>query len=184
MAEIVESTAIKGVYHAYLKAFQDPRGRFIETYRREWFAGSKEMVQGNRSESIANVLRGLHYHFKQADYWYVLRGRVFVALFDARKGSPTYAKAETFIMGDLDMPRERGVYIPPGVAHGFLTLTDCTLTYLVESTYDAKDELGILWSDPALGITWPSQHPILSDRDLKNPLLKDISPEITPYWRG
>jgi dTDP-4-dehydrorhamnose 3,5-epimerase len=186
MAEIVESSLIKGVFHAHLKAHGDPRGRFMETYRREWFPGGKEMVQGNRSDSIGGVLRGMHYHFKQADYWYVLRGQVFVALFDARKGGPTYGASETFVMGEVDNPheRDRGVYIPPGVAHGFLTLTDCTLTYLVESTYDAKDELGIIWNDPAMKIAWPTSTPTLSDRDQRNPLLKDIRPEHTPYWRG
>jgi dTDP-4-dehydrorhamnose 3,5-epimerase len=186
VATIEESTLIKGVYHAFLTSHGDARGRFVETYRRQWFPGSKEMVQGNRSESQAGVLRGLHYHFKQADYWYVIKGRVFVALFDARKGSPTYGTSEGFVLGEDDDPRVRdhGVYIPPGVAHGFLTLTDCLLTYLVEAYYDNSDELGILWNDPALKIDWPNRSPILSDRDKKNLPLAEMKPEVTPYWRG
>lgn len=186
MASIEQSTLIRGVYHAYLTSHGDVRGRFMETYRREWFPSGREMVQGNRSESQGGVLRGMHYHFKQADYWHVIKGRVFVGLFDARRGSPTYGASEGFVLGEDENPRVRdhGVYIPPGVAHGFLTLSDCLLTYLVEAYYDSADELGILWSDPALNIAWPNREPILSERDTKNPPLLEMKPEHTPYWRG
>ena len=128
----------------------------------------------------------MHYHFKQADYWHVIKGRVFVGLFDARRGSPTYGACEGFILGEDADPRvsDHGVYIPPGVAHGFLTLTDCLLTYLVEAYYDNHDELGIAWNDPALKIAWPNAAPILSERDRKNPPLAEMKPEVTPYWRG
>lgn len=186
MASIEESTLIKGVYHAFLTAHGDPRGRFVETYRREWFPRGQEMVQGNRSESQGDVLRGMHYHFKQADYWHVIRGRVFVGLFDARQGSPTHGKSEGFVLGDDPDPRvrDRGVYIPPGVAHGFLTLSDCLITYLVEAYYDNSDELGILWNDPALGIEWPNRNPILSERDKKNAPLSAMPAALTPHWNG
>lgn len=190
MAKIVESTLIKGVYHAYLQSFQDVRGRFVETYRREWFANApilgSEMIQGNRSDSAANVLRGLHFHRHQADFWYVPQGLVMVALFDARSGSPTYGKAETFEIGTHDNPlvRDHGVYIPPGVAHGFYAITACTMTYMVDHYYDQNDELGILWSDPALGITWPSASPSLSDRDNQNPKLSEIPASLLPLFRA
>jgi dTDP-4-dehydrorhamnose 3,5-epimerase len=190
MAEVKESATIRGVYHVSWTAHGDTRGRFAETYRREWFPTGREMVQGNRSESIGNVLRGMHYHFNQADYWIALKGRVFVALFDARKGSPTEGKTECFEMGevlpggadDAGRSRDRGVYIPPGVAHGFLTLSDCLITYLVEAYYDAKDELGIMWNDPAMNIPWPSQAPILSGRDQKNPLYSQLADAVRPVF--
>ena len=99
----------------------DARGRFVETYRREWLPLGREMVQGNRSEKQAGAVVGLHYHLHQADYWYVLRGTARVVLHDLRVGSPT---EKTTFSVDLDGDDERGLFIPPGVAHGFASLTD------------------------------------------------------------
>ncbi len=183
MATIVESKLIKDVYHVHLKVFSDPRGQFVETYRREWFPAGREMVQGNRSASEANVLRGMHFHFNQSDYWYVFQGRIFVALFDAREGSASFGQRECFELGsDASLPTDRGVYIPPGVAHGFQAITKCTLTYLVESYYDPSDELGIIWDDPDMGIPWPNRSPLLSDRDAKNVSFKALPPQSMPHY--
>src|SRR5207244_4416682 len=109
------SDVIDGVVIVEPKVFGDARGRFVETYRREWFPGGREMVQGNRSEKRAGALVGLHYHLHQADYWYLLRGRCQVVLHDLRVGSPTDGAT---LEVPLDGGIERGVYIPPGVAHG------------------------------------------------------------------
>ncbi len=111
----------------------DERGRFVETYRRSWFPDGREMVQGNRSEKQAGALVGLHFHLHQADYWYALRGRVRVVLHDLRVGSRTDGATEVI---DLDGDVDQGVYIPPGVAHGFAALSDILLTYLVDNYYD------------------------------------------------
>jgi dTDP-4-dehydrorhamnose 3,5-epimerase len=147
----------------------DERGLFVETYRREWFPDGHEMVQGNRSDKQRGAVVGLHFHRHQADYWYVPRGRARVVLHDLRTGSPTERATMAFDIGDHD---HRGVWIPPGVAHGFAAVTDVTMTYLVDRYYDPGDELGVAWDDPEIGADWalPSgAEVVLSTRDQTNP---------------
>jgi dTDP-4-dehydrorhamnose 3,5-epimerase len=178
MPEIHESELIRDVMIVHLKAFEDVRGRFIETFRKEWFPQRRwDNVQTNRSDSKANVLRGLHYHHQQVDYWYVPFGKIRAALFDMRPQSPTYGAVQTIEMGEEN---QVGVFIPIGVAHGFVALTDATLTYLVDNYYDSTDEYGVLWNDPAVNMPWGVTEPILSGRDANNPLLKDIPADKLP----
>lgn len=178
MTEIVPSTQIAGVKFAVLKPFADERGRFMETFRKEWFPERTwEIVQTNRSDSRAGVLRGLHYHFRQVDYWYVPAGRVRAGLADLRRSSPTFGRAELVDLGD---DNQMGLFIPPGVAHGFLALTDATLTYLVDNYYDGNDEFGVAWDDPDLGLAWGAASPLLSARDRANPRLRAIPPAHLP----
>ncbi|MDP8937055.1 MAG: dTDP-4-dehydrorhamnose 3,5-epimerase family protein, partial [Actinomycetota bacterium] len=153
-------------------------GRFVETYRRSWFPTGREMVQGNRSDKQAGSLVGLHYHLHQADYWYFTTGRARVVLHDLREGSPTDRNTLALDMGDDD---ERGVFIPPGVAHGFAALTDLTITYLVDQYYNAEDELGVAWDDSSIGAQWGVTNPILSTRDQSNPGRAEIPPGRRPY---
>jgi dTDP-4-dehydrorhamnose 3,5-epimerase len=178
MTNVVEAHAIGGVVVKELKAHPDPRGRFLETYREEWFPGRPAMVQGNRSDNIGNVLRGLHYHLKQADYWYVTAGKIFVALADLRKDSPTRGQVATLWLGEED----RAVYIPPGVAHGYYAPGPATMTYLVDNYYDGDDEFGVAWDCPQLAIPWPleGQEPLLSDRDQSNPPVSGLDPYKLP----
>jgi dTDP-4-dehydrorhamnose 3,5-epimerase len=172
MPEPVAPDEIPGVRLVKLKVFPDPRGRFIESYRREWFEGCPPMVQSNQSDSIPMVLRGLHFHRKQADYWHVTKGRVFVALADLRVGSPTRGRVASLEIGE---GAEIGVYVPKGVAHGYLALEPCTLTYQVDQYYDDTDEYGVAWDDPDLGVQWPLDGaPLLSDRDRENPNAADL----------
>jgi dTDP-4-dehydrorhamnose 3,5-epimerase len=149
----------------------------METFRQEWLGDAPPMVQGNRSDSAAGTLRGLHYHLHQADYWYVPTGTLLVALHDLRAGSPAYNTSLSFEIGE---EREVGVYIPPGVAHGFQAVTDVTLTYLVDQYYNPDDENGLTWDDPNITISWPHPEPILSDRDKANPKLADIPKDRLP----
>lgn len=182
MTEIVESGRIAGVKIARLKAHGDERGRFLETFRKDWFPErSWEVVQTNRSDSRAGVLRGLHYHFQQVDYWYVPHGRIRVGLADLRRGSPSYGVSEVLELGEGN---EFGVFIPCGVAHGFYALTDATLTYLVDNYYNGKDEFGVAWDDPTLAVAWGATAPILSGRDQANPRLDAIPDEHMPVWNG
>jgi dTDP-4-dehydrorhamnose 3,5-epimerase len=174
---VQQSDAIAGVVIVRPEVFGDQRGRFVETYRRDVIPDGQEMVQANRSEKQAGVLVGLHYHLHQADYWYVLRGRAQVVLHDLREGSPTDGATETFV---LDGDEDTGLYIPPGVAHGFAALTDITMTYQVDRYFDPSDELGVAWDDPDIGAQWDVSDPILSARDQSNPRRKDISPELRP----
>ena len=156
----------------------DERGRFLETYRRSWFPLGREMVQGSCSDKRAGALVGLHYHLHQADYWYVVRGRARVVLHDLRQGSPT--DGATMLL-DLGEQNALGVFIPPGVAHGFAALADMTLTYLVDGYYNPADELGVAWDDPEIGANWGVTDPVLSDRDRKNPSRAGIPAGRKPY---
>ena len=179
MPDIAESDVIAGVVVVVPDAHGDERGRFVESYRRSWFPAGREMVQGNRSEKQAGALVGLHYHLHQADYWYVTRGVARVVLHDLREGSPTDAATLVLDIGD---GAEKGVFIPPGVAHGFAALTDLTLTYLVDGYYNAADELGVAWDDRAVGADWGVTDPIVSKRDQDNPSRAGIPAGRRPYW--
>jgi dTDP-4-dehydrorhamnose 3,5-epimerase len=155
-----------------LQIHADRRGSFLETYRREWLPpGTREMVQSNISRSKVGVLRGPHFHRRQADYWVVLEGRAFVGLIDLRDGAPDAGSRQQLM---LDSTEPQGLYIPPGVAHGFYAETDVVLLYMVDAYFDGADEFGIAWNDPDLGIAWPSTDPILSDRDRSNPTLAQV----------
>src|SRR5436305_4616692 len=179
MATVTESDVIAGVVLVEPDSHGDERGRFVESYRRSWFPHGREMVQGNRSDKQAGALVGLHYHLHQADYWLVPRGRALVVLHDLREGSPTDGNTSTLEIGEHD---NRGVFIPPGVAHGFAALTDMTITYLVDSYYNAADELGVAWNDPAIGADWGIDSPILSERDQTNPKRSEIEPQWQPHY--
>jgi dTDP-4-dehydrorhamnose 3,5-epimerase len=161
------SPTIDGVLVVQPDVHGDERGVFVETYRRAWFPSGREMVQGNRSDKQAGAVVGLHFHLHQADYWYVPRGRARVVLHDLRVGSPTERATLELEIGDHD---HRGVWIPPGVAHGFGAMTDLTMTYLVDQYYNPGDELGVAWDDSEIGADWGvSGPPVLSARDRANP---------------
>ena len=177
MPELIASTTINDVLLVRPDVHGDERGRFVETYRRSWFPLGREMVQGNRSEKQAGAVVGLHYHLHQADYWYVLRGTARVVLHDLRQGSPTDGATLTL---DLDGDHDCGLFIPPGVAHGFASLTDLTLWYLVDGYYNSNDELGVAWDDPAIGADWGLTDPVVSERDRSNPRRADLDPGLRP----
>lgn len=163
---------IEGVRLIPLTPHPDDRGSFTEYYRRSWIPEMREMVQGNLSQSKANVLRGLHFHRKQADYWCFASGRSVTGLYDLRTGSPTEGKkAEIHVDAG---ERRHGLYIPRGVAHGFYAETDLTLLYFVDEYYTGADEFGIGWDDPDAAIEWGARDPILSDRDRSNPSLAEV----------
>jgi dTDP-4-dehydrorhamnose 3,5-epimerase len=173
----LESEHIRGVYTVSLRAFADSRGYFFESFRQSWLPGVPAMVQGNVSFSKTGVLRGLHYHLRQADFWLAPSGHVRAALYDLRASSPTRGASQLLELGEA---HPFGVYIPPGVAHGFYTLSPSIMTYLVDQYYDNSDENGVRWNDPALGLDWDARDPIVSARDQENPLLADILPGLLP----
>jgi dTDP-4-dehydrorhamnose 3,5-epimerase len=168
MATVAPCEAIADVVLVDLDVHGDERGWFVETYRRQWFPLGREMVQANRVDRQRGALVGLHYHLHQADYWYVVAGRAIVVLHDLRDGSPTDGATFAVTLGDGRHPHT-GVFIPPGVAHGFAALTDMTMTYLVDGYYNPADELGLAWDDPDVGADWGVADPILSGRDRANP---------------
>lgn len=179
-------SALDGVRYGAIPRFSDNRGSFRELWRHSRFADLPDeltgghdarFVQANLSTSVPGVLRGLHYHRRQLDYWIVASGRAFVALVDVR---PRTAAAGDAIVETRELAADDWVVIPAGVAHGFLALEPLELLYLVTNEYDNTDELGFAWDDPAVGVPWPvlsatpGGRPILSDRDLTNPTLAEL----------
>jgi dTDP-4-dehydrorhamnose 3,5-epimerase len=184
MAEVSESSTIKGVFHLHPAVHGDARGLFVETYRREWVPGAREMIQSNRADRTAGAIVGLHYHLHQADYWYIPFGSARVVLHDLRVGSPTEGATEVFDLGArVDGTHDHsGVLIPPGLAHGFASLTDMTIMYLVDGYYNPADELGVAWDDPEIATDWGVTDPVLSERDLANPKRAEIPERVRPVW--
>jgi dTDP-4-dehydrorhamnose 3,5-epimerase len=176
---VVRADAIAGVWVVQPDVHRDDRGRFVETYRRAWFPGARAMVQGNRADRQAGTLVGLHFHRRQADYWYVQAGQARIVLHDLRVGAPTEGATMHF---DLSGDADRGLYIPPGVAHGFAAHTDVTISYLVDGYYDPDDELGVAWDDPGIAAEWGITQPVLSDRDRANPRRAELSSAELPPW--
>jgi dTDP-4-dehydrorhamnose 3,5-epimerase len=172
-------SALRGVHYGRLVSHGDVRGSFTELWRASHAAaGPEPFVQANLSTSAQGVLRGLHLHRRQLDYWVVVGGRAFVALVDARgpiSGSSPVAEVETRELAVNDW-----VVIPAGVAHGFLALEATRLLYLVTNEYDGSDELGFAWDDPAVAVPWPvlrvtaDGRPIVSERDAANPSLAEL----------
>jgi dTDP-4-dehydrorhamnose 3,5-epimerase len=185
MAEVTESDVISGVFIVEPAVHGDERGTFIETYRREWFPQGREMIQGNRGDRQQGCIVGLHYHLHQADYWYVVAGSTRIVLHDLRRGSPTDGATLVMDLGErADGTHDhRGVFIPPGVAHGFASLTDMTLTYLVDGYYNPADELGVAWDDPDIGADWGVADPVLSKRDRDNPRRADLEAQWRPHFQ-
>jgi dTDP-4-dehydrorhamnose 3,5-epimerase len=144
------------------------------------------MVQGNRGDRRQDSIVGLHYHLHQADYWYVPAGSARVVLHDLREGSPTDGATLALDLGTGTggtgrAGAHRGVFIPPGVAHGFAALTDVTITYLVDRYYNPADELGVAWDDPDIGADWGVAEPVLSGRDQANPRRRELPPGRRPH---
>jgi dTDP-4-dehydrorhamnose 3,5-epimerase len=187
------ASRVPGVRYGAVERHADVRGSFRELWRASTFgaldpgaAGATEgteprFVQSNLSVSAAGVLRGLHYHRRQLDYWVVASGRAFVALVDVR---PQLAGRSKAVVETRELAADESVVIPAGVAHGFLALEPLELVYLVTNEFDGSDELGFAWDDPAVGVPWPrvatpDGRPILSDRDLSNPPLAELVAELT-----
>lgn len=163
------------------KVYGDPRGFFYESYNRERFKSDThqdpEFVQDNHSRSTKGVLRGLHYQlppYAQGKLVRCVRGAVFDVAVDIRKSSPTFGK---WVGVELSEDNHRQFWIPPGFAHGFVTLTD-TADFLYKTTayYVPSHDRGIAWDDPAIGIKWPElgMAPLLSAKDQAARLLADV----------
>ena len=166
--------AIHGAALIDLKQFDDARGSLCEAYRASWLRGGAARVQWNVSRSKSGVLRGLHMHRKQTDYWHLVAGEITAALVDVRPDSPTRGNAMCI---ELTAARPQALLIPTGILHGFHARTDVLLMYLLDQEYDPADELGVRWDDPALRLptSWYAlSSPVLSPRDAGAGLLKDL----------
>jgi dTDP-4-dehydrorhamnose 3,5-epimerase len=172
------STKLQGLYLIEPDVFGDNRGFFMESYSSSKFAelGVDHLfVQDNHSLSVeAGVLRGLHYQLNpkaQTKLVRVAAGAIYDVVVDIRKNSPTFGQWVGVILSEAN---KRQLLVPHGFAHGFCTIVPNTqVLYKVDEYYSPEHDRGILWSDPSLGIDWPTSNPILSDKDQKHPLLQD-----------
>lgn len=173
-----EETSIKGVFTIEPTVFGDNRGYFMETYNYEEFkAAGLDMifVQDNQSKSKKGVLRGLHFQKKypQGKLVRVIKGEVFDVAVDLRAGSETYGKWYGVILSDEN---KKQFYVPEGFAHGFLVLSDeAEFVYKCTEVYHPEDEGGIRWDDPEINVDWKIKDPMISEKDSKAPLFKDIN---------
>ena len=177
--EKIETFDIDGLVLITPKVFGDSRGFFKETYSKQDFEkelGIKiDFVQDNYSRSGKEILRGLHWQTEpkaQDKLVRVARGKLIDIAVDIRKNSPTFGQ---HVAVELSDENHKIFFVPKGFAHGFLTLTDIVdFEYKVSNYYSPDHERGVAWNDPDLNIKWDTKHPILSDKDTRNPLLKDI----------
>jgi dTDP-4-dehydrorhamnose 3,5-epimerase len=169
------------------RVFEDPRGFFMETFHRERYEAfgiEADFCQDNLSFSSKNTLRGLHYQYPhaQAKLVQVLQGEIFDVAVDIRRGSPTFGRAVGVTLSESN---RRQLFIPKGFAHGFCVLSATALfAYKCSDFYAPDCDRGIRWSDPALGIAWPIEAPLLSAKDQGLPLLRDIPEEQLPVYKN
>ncbi len=174
----VISTQIKDVKIILPKVFGDERGFFLETFEKKRYQDMLEIdydfVQDNHSRSTKGVLRGLHYQtvHPQGKLVRVVRGEVFDVAVDIRPNSPTYGKWEGVILSEEN---KKQFWIPPGLAHGFIVLSDIAdFEYKCTDYYNPTGEGCLLWNDPQVGIQWPLSNPMLSEKDKAGKLLKEL----------
>jgi len=172
-----EQTPLPGVILVTPAVFRDDRGFFEEVYRESAFREggmADRFVQDSHSRSIKGTLRGLHYQKKPADqakFVGALSGEIFDVAVDIRKGSPTYGKWYGHVLSEENHCM---LYIPCGFAHGYTVLGDVAdVVYKVTSEYSPEHDRGIVWNDTDIGIEWPVEDPILSDKDHNLPRLID-----------
>jgi dTDP-4-dehydrorhamnose 3,5-epimerase len=179
----VIKTSIPDVLIIEPKVFGDSRGFFYESFNQKAFHQATGLdinfVQDNHSRSAKGVLRGLHYQIRQAQgkLVRVVKGAVFDVAVDIRKSSPAFG---LWVGTELSEENRRQMWIPAGIAHGFLVLSDnAEFLYKTTDYYAPEYERCILWNDPALGIQWPiASAPLLSEKDRQGQLLANA--EIFP----
>jgi dTDP-4-dehydrorhamnose 3,5-epimerase len=180
----VRKTELPGVLLITPAVFRDDRGFFLESYNEAAFADigvDAHFVQDNHSRSAKGVLRGLHYqlHHPQGKLVRVVRGKIFDVAADIRRGSPTFGKWVGTMLDDREM---KAVWIPPGFAHGFCTLSDdVDVTYKCTDFYTPDDEGGVLWNDSLLGIKWPVENPIVNAKDRSYAPLTEDRPDLPSH---
>ncbi len=171
----LEATEIGGVFRVIAEPRGDARGRFARLFDPATFADAGvrdfELVQTNLSENTAaRTLRGMHFQdppFAEAKLVQVLRGAIFDVAIDLRPDSPTYTR---WTAARLDAQSLRGLYVPEGCAHGFLTLEpDTAVLYGMGRAYVPGKGRGVRWNDPAFGVEWPGEPDVIAERDATYP---------------
>ena len=173
----VVKTPIEGVLLIKPQVFGDERGYFVETWQKERYEAAginQPFVQDNHSKSTKGILRGLHFQKQhpQGKLVMVSLGEVFDVAVDIRKGSPTFGK---WFGAILNQENQNQLWIPPGMAHGFVVLSDVAhFHYKCTDFYHPGDEGSIRWNDPTIAIDWPyKEEPVLSAKDQIAPFFKD-----------
>lgn len=172
----IEKTALAGVVIVKNRVFDDERGFFMEVFNKQRFEDlglPGAFVQDNHSHSTKGVVRGLHYQYPQWQGKLVraASGRIFDVAVDVRRDSDTFGQ---WVGVELNDENKWQLYIPPGFAHGFSTLSDTAdVMYKCTSLYKLEDEVGVLWNDPDIGIDWQLDNPIVSEKDAQSPRLAD-----------
>lgn len=178
--------SLPGVVLIEPDVFKDDRGFFMETHHQKKYAKEgikKVFVQDNYSHSQKGVIRGLHYQLRhpQDKLVYVITGEIFDVAVDIRHGSPTFGK---WVGTLLSAENKCQIFVPEGFAHGFCILSETAdVLYKCTDFYSPGDELGVLWSDPTIGIDWSVEAPILSPKDSQYPGLKEISEDLLPSYK-
>ena len=176
-----KETFIKGVFVIEPKVFDDTRGYFFEAWKQREFnekVGEVDFIQDNESKSSYGVLRGLHYQegeYSQAKLVRVIKGKVLDVAVDIRPDSPTFGK---HVMVELSGENKRQLFMPRGMAHGFLVMSEeAVFTYKVDNVYAPQAERGIRWDDPTLGIEWPIDpaRVCTSEKDMHQPMFKELN---------
>ena len=181
----IENLAIPEVKLIKPRFFPDDRGFFQQTYHEKQYreAGiDVRFVQDNWSRSTKGVLRGLHYQLKhgQDKLVSVIRGEVFDVAVDIRRDSPTFGK---WVGAILSGKNHHQLFVPKGFAHGFCVLSDeVDFVYKCSDFYATGDEFGIRWNDPMIGIQWAAFDFLVSEKDQRAPLLKDVPAENLPAF--
>lgn len=179
-------TSIPGVFLIEPDVFEDHRGFFLETYHEKKFAdvGIRDrFVQDNHARSSKNTLRGLHYQIghPQAKLCRVVQGEVLDVVVDIRRGSPHFGK---WTSGILSAENRHQIYVPRGFAHGYLVLSETAdFLYKCSDFYNPECERGLAWNDSDVAIEWGVREPTLSDKDNRNPRLRDIAPGELPGYK-
>jgi dTDP-4-dehydrorhamnose 3,5-epimerase len=174
---------LPGVLLIEPKIFTDGRGYFLETYQAQKYSNHSidvKFVQDNLSFSQRGVVRGLHYQLQkpQGKLVMVLQGEVDDLVVDIRSDSPSFGK---WSKNTLAAANHRQLYVPPGFAHGFAVTSETAIVlYKVTDYYHPGDEYGIIWNDAELGVDWPLDKGILSDKDKQFPQLKDVPKDLLP----
>ena len=173
----IKATPLDGMLIIEPRIFEDERGYFLETHHHQRFKSvgiDSVFIQDNLSFSKRNVLRGLHFQKtrSQAKLIQVISGGIFDVGVDLRPHSPTFGKWFGVVLSEEN---RRHLFVPEGFAHGYCVLSHSAhVAYKCSDYYDPEDEVGLLWSDPDIGIDWPVKDPILSAKDRRLGYLKDL----------
>lgn len=170
MQQLFQELELKNVFVLTPKIYKDLRGSFFENFNLKLFSKFSgvdfKIMQENISFSKKNVLRGLHFQkfpHAQSKFVTVLKGSILDVIVDIRINSETFGKTISYKLDDI---KKESIFIPKGFAHGFFALQDDTvISYKVDNFYNSSSECSIIWSDKHLSINWPSEKPILSNKD-------------------